>query len=122
MRISDWSSDVCSSDLSTVAGLTGQGDPITATVEPCRVLDAQGVPGRLGDVRLDPAGEPRVLEDELARDPLRVGGTAAGKVELDALEGDPPLEPQGVDRPGEAGQLFGRDQQDRKSTRLNSSH
>ena len=82
---------------SAAAGLARLGDPEAGPVEAGGGLDAEGVARRLGDVLLDPAREGRVLEEQLAGDPLGVGGAGVGQVEVDALEGEPGAQAQPVD-------------------------
>src|SRR3546814_2952871 len=97
MRISDWSSDVCSSDLVDASPLTAEqrvaGDRDILEINLRRAV---AVDGRI--VAADDAGQRRV--DQEQRHAVAVALTAAG------ARGD-----QQVRRPG-----------DRKSTRLNSSH
>src|SRR3546814_10631339 len=110
MRISDWSSDVCSSDLCTAS----DGDTIRCGSERIRLLgiDAPEMPGHCRKGRQCAPGNPRAAKAGLARAisqaPIRIdwitvdryGRTIAvvyaGKVNVSCL--------------------------DRKSTRLNSSH
>src|SRR3546814_3654737 len=96
MRISDWSSDVCSSDLVGIAALQARvdqrvGDPLHAVnIDTIADIAAAAAIAQL-----------RHQIDTLARiaGGVRVGDVVAGRVECG---------------------LVG--QQDRKSTRLNSSH
>src|SRR3546814_2306690 len=97
MRISDWSSDVCSSDLEDVDDL---------------VLQPRG---KCGDV--DPDGAVRPPDSRLGVPPpfgLQIGiaDETAGEEAVEIEEG----------RLGEALAIAAVDGQDRKSTRLNSSH
>src|SRR3546814_6258369 len=109
MRISDWSSDVCSSDLALARGLA-----VVAPAFGHGLAVHDGVNAR--DVADDKAGVrvPVQLGDEL---PAVVRGGVA--LDLDLVLG-PGL--------GDLGQLVGLgdldlfNAQDRKSTRLNSSH
>src|SRR3546814_2638203 len=100
MRISDWSSDVCSSDLAALARLAGQ--------YAFDIADAEHLPGaeyrgeefsrRLG--RVDRGGRIEAIVAIAA-------GRRRGLAEMP--EQDRAAAPRGLD-------------QDRKSTRLNSSH
>src|SRR3546814_1920586 len=94
MRISDWSSDVCSSDLVLHAGA-----PLAHEAQQLDPAHAGGL-----DVLLDPAG----VAAEHAEQQLLLGG----EVVEHARVGDP--DPRGDGGDARAG--------DRKSTRLNSSH
>src|SRR3546814_2351854 len=98
MRISDWSSDVCSSDLVGAEAVLGHVDDLGSGVG---VLDLDDV-----DVGRAEAGD-------------LVGG--AGRLDGGAVDGRG-RGPRAVDleRPEVAGALGGG--LDRKSTRLNSSH
>src|SRR3546814_14209872 len=62
MRISDWSSDVCSSDLSQVQRWPIRNSPLGALLDPDRDLGKYG--------KVVPSGDPRILMVE-ARDPKR---------------------------------------------------
>src|SRR3546814_1755071 len=112
MRISDWSSDVCSSDL----GLeVGQHGPVLAVVvaQPVVVVVAGGAEGRFDDVRL--AG------DIGGRGGLRGSGEVGHQEDGQQESGDHGWDPgQGFTT---GGYCFDNvDNRDRKSTRLNSSH
>src|SRR3546814_5248722 len=119
MRISDWSSDVCSSDLRIQAGFV--------ITERCCVdgLDVQ----RGNDAALSEIAEQRDLPTGLARDlaitaaEQDVGLDADGLQFLDRVLCRLRLQFPGGGNPGNQGQV---DEQaplrDRKSTRLNSSH
>src|SRR3546814_5002549 len=108
MRISDWSSDVCSSDLIGVNALT---------LDVVRETDDRG----LGD---------QIVEDERAFD---LGGAHAVARDVDDIvdaAGDAPIA-VGIAAASVAGEIFalvgreigfGEAFVDRKSTRLNSSH
>src|SRR3546814_9608654 len=98
MRISDWSSDVCSSDLLTATS-TGRLDLGTTEVSGALVAHSNG----------------GVIEQGGA---LLVGGTT----ELDAGTGDVTLSNAGNDFMGAVDLVGGAIRIDRKSTRLNSSH
>src|SRR3546814_5162088 len=107
MRISDWSSDVCSSDLCRAAGEVGQG----------RAFALLRKAAHAGQNSAQPAIAGIVMESLM---PILLHGEAwkgDGRLEnADAL---------GVQQAGKAGGR-GQDQfrllGDRKSTRLNSSH
>src|SRR3546814_5547080 len=129
MRISDWSSDVCSSDL-----LHGIAPPHNQV--PARHVDilvrhdsdtiASLSPGDIlletnqtGYRRLDAGGQNsnRIAHGQpAARQLARIAPKAVGAVANDPLDKKPgrPVRPRCADRQGL--------QQDRKSTRLNSSH
>src|SRR3546814_1816181 len=103
MRISDWSSDVCSSDLATQTPSVVTTDPIFQDLDVFLVLA--------------PNGDLIVADDSDANTIYRV--TPAGVIsvflseaELEAVAGG------SIDLEG--GIWF--DSEDRKSTRLNSSH
>src|SRR3546814_7531681 len=110
MRISDWSSDVCSSDL-LVAGSGREG------------LQIQVVEILYGDDRVERLGKSG--RGERSRDGIDIGISGIDRgliVAILLLEGDEfgGLEAidlaRGADRGGEQAR------EDRKSTRLNSSH
>src|SRR3546814_4295429 len=97
MRISDWSSDVCSSDLREGAresrrGAAGKGQ--------CRRI-------RAGEVRLLAAVRPAAIAEAQGMAMLAVADRRR-IVDRDVLQ--------------VAVEVGQRDEQDRKSTRLNSSH
>src|SRR3546814_3145718 len=114
MRISDWSSDVCSSDLEVAARVLERlqaADVDVPEVERRRAAvhplgqRLAGAAGRLDADGVEAGGDVEVREfRRLAEEVAVVGGEALRPVE------------EGVD----AGAL--QDRQDRKSTRLNSSH
>src|SRR3546814_5786681 len=72
MRISDWSSDVCSSDLDILAAGIERGEIFIAEGAPCRIA-ARGRGGELlahrvaGRKRFQPGGEVRLLLRHAAR-------------------------------------------------------
>src|SRR3546814_7477377 len=112
MRISDWSSDVCSSDLQQRAG----GGP---ALQKLRQLDRLGEFGERGapalfarfdDLRLDP-----LALDALDDRALGDHGLQAGDAEFGRLFNDP-VEPRLLDRREAEPEV------DRKSTRTNSSN
>src|SRR3546814_6821614 len=133
MRISDWSSDVCSSDL-LVGALAGQDDLVAAVPDEAR----QQEQGRRCRAQHRPLGMP----DDIGEDRRHVavadaqtgvagiqglgGGVLVhGLVERAVLEADR----KGVERHPQAPAGDGGDDsgiegaaEDRKSTRLNSSH
>src|SRR3546814_1010928 len=98
MRISDWSSDVCSSDLVAVAVAVG-------TRRADEGLFGQRLFHLVDDVRL-------------GRDDQRVAGKGLGELQYAAGRSDI------IGMIDDIGRAFGmrRDRRDRKSTRLNSSH
>src|SRR3546814_4510043 len=105
MRISDWSSDVCSSDLAALAGAAGsvlEADPR----RPPDRLAAAAVADLVGAVDRR-RGRAAVVD---------AGGVLAGRV-ADAFGR---LRDQRLRRP--LARPAGRAHEDRKSTRLNSSH
>src|SRR3546814_10906717 len=101
MRISDWSSDVCSSDLETGVAIEDRAGR-RAKQEACAGLDADADIALPLKVETDARFRPRFLvEDEVAdHRAQRVGASSAVDVAV------------------------GRERhlEDRKSTRLNSSH
>src|SRR3546814_8176565 len=97
LRISDWSSDVCSSDLQMVLGLLPK-EKIRAVSFEADSDTSFAVPRALGIERLRPQ-----LEDIVAARPAVVVRSYGGDARLD-------------------GQLNAMGIRDRKSTRLNSSH
>src|SRR3546814_1268305 len=106
MRISDWSSDVCSSDLAVALDVAQMG--------PCRL---QATLANLDDPRLDdgapnPEGRVAVARGEDAPDAGAAPDTIAMEGGAAGLRSAAHLAP---------GQRHGTEQ-DRKSTRLNSSH
>src|SRR3546814_8296974 len=118
MRISDWSSDVCSSDLSPTstvdsplqlavrAALTERSGPLHA------VLALVGSP--------DAVAERAAIEhqDQLTKPPGSLGRLEQIGAQLAAIAGEAPPP---VPAPA-AVAVFAGDHGDRKSTRLNSSH
>src|SRR3546814_5078204 len=111
MRISDWSSDVCSSDLEAEVAEEGRR-VVTGRVLPDRRVDADGEGDDVGEQRgrqRQDGGEPEAVADDVGYRQLELEGIA--EVALQQAE-----QPQPVlldHRLVEA---------DRKSTRLNSSH
>src|SRR3546814_3410144 len=115
MRISDWSSDVCSSDLLELTRLTGSfATPLSGTLE--------GGAGRIGNVPLlmsDAAGSWRFANGKLSvQGGLQVADTAVPSRFNPLLSKDFALDFNGQ-RITALGTLI---EPDRKSTRLNSSH
>src|SRR3546814_4200412 len=104
MRISDWSSDVCSSDLHAVLG----GDAAAERLHPLDIA----VRDCLGMVD-DEAG----LEGLFLVDPLEDGQEAVDRLVIGRMDTKRPF----VGRE-QFDNLFQVALQDRKSTRLNSSH
>src|SRR3546814_3124161 len=116
MRISDWSSDVCSSDLGELGGAAAEDGvddaPVGAVpVRPCQIVDRHRLPIASHDLVLhqDGTAPRRLLAEHLEAFAL-VAVEAAGE-NTDAVVRE------GVDK----GLLLGVTE-DRKSTRLNSSH
>src|SRR3546814_2130865 len=109
MRISDWSSDVCSSDLSgKVARLVSNGTPLAAEIERAGALEDMLIWRFHGAEGLDLAGSVAGLIAGPTGDRLAGSGIM---VALVSAEG----------RIRAANRVF-RARADRKSTRLNSSH
>src|SRR3546814_1353453 len=117
MRISDWSSDVCSSDLDQAAGLP-------AGLVPAHALGMAGVQRR-------PWGEPARIPDQVVR---HLGAGGAGAYPVDYAIASPCRSTRAGAPAPHAGPvclllhlpaLIGLGvlgKRDRKSTRLNSSH
>src|SRR3546814_5338248 len=136
MRISDWSSDVCSSDLLEPAAWRGLEVGIGVDVEDTDAFDAiivdppvdrAGVetPVQVGDedsLRIDARrAQAQIIAEDAA---VRIGEVAveADNRERAARHGVEPANPRGAPRNGDD-DLVGIDARlDRKSTRLNSSH
>src|SRR3546814_4985183 len=122
MRISDWSSDVCSSDLSGRDSPAGRIEIMA--VKPSRIIGERGI--TLVTDALQYNGD--VPRDVLIRFPAGIdergeGGVepriARGKTEghsLPSLKGERPISLRCIPH------LHGLAERDRKSTRLNSSH
>src|SRR3546814_5565494 len=110
MRISDWSSDVCSSDLADDGGIFAQA--VDMRDRKVRRREA-GEYARLAFDRMRPGqeGTGRLAPQDIGRGPR---GHAEGRVRL------PALELADRKRPLKACDMFAHP--DRKSTRLNSSH
>src|SRR3546814_9381249 len=112
MRISDWSSDVCSSDLLQRqkpvdevdrAGTDGAADRAGIALD--RVVEAvEGIGDRADDLLATGMPEPALIEGDGGRPPAIVRPLALGPIA----------------RGGDAAQRL--HDRDRKSTRLNSSH
>src|SRR3546814_8764396 len=119
MRISDWSSDVCSSDLVAADAQRLQGDAERDRARELQ-LDRRLAPGHRseeraqGDERL--AVEARVGERRSRIDGLLVGLQGPVGKDLDARYAPSRLRDHALD-PGAVGQRRAR-----TSTRLNSSH
>src|SRR3546814_2468381 len=105
MRISDWSSDVCSSDLR----LVGQGIEQRLHQSPIRVHSEQAEPEAAAELQ-DGAAVPSPAGCPVGRGEGEVDPLAHGEA-IDALQ-----------QQGEAEAAFQLDDEDRKSTRLNSRH
>src|SRR3546814_3871737 len=97
MRISDWSSDVCSSDLAALADAPQRRGQAVGMMNPLGVARDLGADNAVGIVVAARAAH---LADARARQPLD-------------------LERAGARAVVRAGRV---DKEDRKSTRLNSSH
>src|SRR3546814_10073018 len=114
MRISDWSSDVCSSDLEVVTGEQPAPEQMAEASGPSR--DSSYHSSELN-------AQLATLTPEL-RKRYGIPGEGEGVLVLDIKEGS--VFEQGL-RPGDVirkveGNAVESPQQDRKSTRLNSSH
>src|SRR3546814_2546946 len=114
MRISDWSSDVCSSDLDVVlvvaeAALAARGKHADHLA--CRVPDAKPLADRIGPAK-------QVLHDRVADDADGLARLFFGRGEIAAALDLPVLRHEII--VGRA--VDARRPVDRKSTRLNSSH
>src|SRR3546814_1534197 len=107
MRISDWSSDVCSSDLTGLPGGVVQKNRDAALLSPASLLD--GSLGNRVHIRRTDGATGKVTEEEAI---IRSG--AAGAVVLQTAAGYEALRCTGLPETI----LY----EDRKSTRLNSSH
>src|SRR3546814_4881964 len=116
MRISDWSSDVCSSDL--CAGAPGRNADGKVTDFACRNLgrSQESVDRLRADLQMSFLADPARLPAIVRRLPL--GPEMIDEIRGYAVTGD---------KPGDA--IFGAHDEsgggiavDRKSTRLNSSH
>src|SRR3546814_1192822 len=101
MRISDWSSDVCSSDLRSLTDLLRGRAGID--------IGNQGGHGKLSNVFMRGAEADQVL---VLIDGVRVGSVSAGLTAFQDLPVDQ------IDRI----EIVRGPRSDRKSTRLNSSH
>src|SRR3546814_9722227 len=109
MRISDWSSDVCSSDLAERSQCLAAGSGAVAVVDLLEQVDVdhdrgERPPGGAGARERDPAQLAHLLVVVQARQPVVLGlpSVAAPLAERTTQQD--------------------RQQEDRKSTRLNSSH
>src|SRR3546814_7631207 len=78
MRISDWSSDVCSSDLGAHQPSGGRGDLRPA--RPARAAGGRGDAARSDSLRRRPAGARPALRDRRVEDRARAG-LAGGRSE-----------------------------------------
>src|SRR3546814_8070268 len=105
MRISDWSSDVCSSDLS--GSIAGVHTSIAVTAAP-----GHGTASVAGDVVTYTPASGYYGSDSFAYAATGPGGTSA-PASVQLTVGTPPA-PVAADKSGVS--------IDRKSTRLNSSH
>src|SRR3546814_14132984 len=89
MRISDWSSDVCSSDLLGVAGLVGQAEHAPGIL--ARAAEPVGVEG-VADQQADQRADQRIGPEQ------RRAGEEAEDFSVPAVHGEilsPPLEGEG---------------------------
>src|SRR3546814_10554080 len=106
MRISDWSSDVCSSDLEKIGDRSARDGTITATAYPLPSWNRQAE-----------------FDDWLRQQRSNLGGRCGSRIKLDALLGAGEqrnmrcFSRQCASRRAKPWMLI-----DRKSTRLNSSH
>src|SRR3546814_1356537 len=107
MRISDWSSDVCSSDL---------GELELVVRRAARLLDLGIAEDGAHEIARRARGTPRIAGRLLRR--VRDFANVAGATVVDAKTADAALNRLEVDNLG----LDAMDRRDRKSTRLNSSH
>src|SRR3546814_1335502 len=111
MRISDWSSDVCSSDLPEHANLAAETDGRIYNYD-VRIVDADGrdvAPGEEGEI--------------LARGPSMFLGYTDWQETMKAVDGHGYFHTGDLVRAGPEGSIAVRGRlKDRKSTRLNSSH
>src|SRR3546814_5471355 len=85
MRISDWSSDVCSSDLAAPAPVRPRLFPIASHIGEHRL--GGGVPARFGDAAVGLLGYPRDDEDllgarhrDIEQPPMLLGRGAGGRL------------------------------------------
>src|SRR3546814_7989868 len=114
MRISDWSSDVCSSDLAT-GSLPDLDPPVVALAVDTAGAEREGVGGQpLPDRRLQRRA---VLADHAAAADLLGDAGEVGLGEVDARIAVGPAALLHLDQ-----RQRGVDEQDRKRTRLTSSH
>src|SRR3546814_3971901 len=120
MRVSDWSSDVCSADLGVLADRTQVGDQLEVAG-----VEAGAAAGEVGPLRQRMDGQDAL--DAVVQDRAGRPVPGEGDVALVGQDRDPtataPLgrRPEVVEAAG--GVAGGVDPQaDRKSTRLNSSH
>src|SRR3546814_3122300 len=137
MRISDWSSDVCSSDLPGSANLFG-GRSVTLKNVPSVTTQGMKFPGAPYGLKIACGENPKRVYGGKGRAPSTRMGNVAGyrkawidaadyarkwdKWENDGGNGNPPKRDLQLETL--AGVLKGEIlvQKDRKSTRLNSSH
>src|SRR3546814_8197104 len=113
MRISDWSSDVCSSDLK---GIDMAGKPITNVAAGVNETDAVNV-GQLQQAAGNLQNQVNNLSSDLRRQDKRLSGGVAAAMATAAL---PKAYLPGKTMMSMAGGTW--NSEDRKSTRLNSSH
>src|SRR3546814_1842985 len=107
MRISDWSSDVCSSDLVEIVGRLVEHQQVRVSREFTREQQPRALAARKrADERVGQFG----IEQELL------------EIALDVLLYPEHLDPVAAVGEHVADALVGGHQLDRKSTRLNSSH
>src|SRR3546814_3707167 len=133
MRISDWSSDVCSSDLVSVRPEIAAGPRVVAADDVALHPRDRELEG-LGDLRHEPPPDPclggrtdlRLLDHVILPPLVAVVDDEHGPAPVVADEARllSPLRLVQADQvPAELGlEDAGYDQEDRKSTRLNSSH
>src|SRR3546814_10513029 len=112
MRISDWSSDVCSSDLQIQALVFARGHP--------RAVDGDQLAQRLQEVRGRKLGKGQTPGAPLHPPRILVGPEGVDRAVLVAIRLDALEDLLAVVQ--HRGRRVEGDGSDRKSTRLNSSH
>src|SRR3546814_3274686 len=109
MRISDWSSDVCSSDLRAGQGVDEEGERCTGSIAVAPAADEE--------IHTDQREVEEDVEDQQVERQEDAQRGALEEEEPGVVLARAPL---GFRRPGDGGEKQQRG--DRKSTRLNSSH
>src|SRR3546814_2737522 len=112
MRISDWSSDVCSSDLLSRARYEDTGQTISRPLQGERLRGAE--PARWV-VRKGGLEHPRLAA------PAPKAGASTNSATF-AIPGSLPVQARFYARVGEGGKEANKSPSDRKSTRVNASH